>query len=99
MPKSVWIAVPAYTGQVHLGTMRSLMTDMLLLAARGDKVTIFDESGNAMIAHARDMIVAEFLAGQGTDLVFVDADVFWEEGAILRLVDHPVDVVAGIYPQ
>ena len=99
MAKNVWIAVPAYTGQVHLGTMRSLMTDMLLLAERGDRVTIFDESGNAMIAHARDMIVASFLAGEGTDLVFVDSDVFWEAGAILQLVDADVDFVAGIYPQ
>jgi hypothetical protein len=97
--KDVWIAVPAYTGQVHLGTMRSLMTDMLLLAERGDRVTIFDESGNAMIAHARDMIIASFLAGDGTDLVFVDADVFWEAGGILKLVDADADVVAGIYPQ
>jgi len=97
VPRNVWIAVPAYTGQVHLGTMRALMADMLGLAERGDKVTIFDESGNAMIAHARDMIVAQFLAGEGTDLVFVDADVFWEPGGILKLVDHPVDFVAGAY--
>jgi hypothetical protein len=97
MAKNVWIAVPAYTGQVHLGTMRSLMTDMLKLAERGDRVTIFDESGNAMIAHARDMIIASFLAGEGTDLVFVDADVFWEAGGILKLVDAEVDFVAGVY--
>lgn len=97
--KNIWIALPAYTGQVHLGTMRSLMTDTLLAAERGDKVTVFDESGNAMIAHARDMIVAAFLAGEGTDLVFVDTDVFWEAGGLLRLVDHPVDFVAGAYRQ
>jgi hypothetical protein len=31
--------------------------------------------------------------------VFIDSDVCWEAGALLRLVDHPVDMVAGIYPQ
>jgi hypothetical protein len=99
MQRNVWIAVPAYTGTIHMGTMRSIMTDMLLLAERGDRVTIFDESGNAMIGDCRGLIVAKFLEGDGTDLVFVDSDVAWEAGALLRLVDSPVDFVAGIYPQ
>lgn len=97
--KHVWIAIPAYTGQVHLGTMRSVISDMLKLAERGDRVTIFDESGNAMIADCRGLIVAKFLESDATDLVFVDSDVCWEAGALVKLVDSPVDFVAGIYPQ
>jgi len=95
----VWIAIPAYTGQIHLGTMRAIITDMLMLAERGDKVTIFDECGNAMIADGRGLIVSKFLDGDGTHLVFVDSDVSWEAGALVKLVDYPVDFVAGIYPQ
>lgn len=97
--KHIWIAIPAYTGTIHLGTMRSIITDMLKLAERGDRVTIFDESGNAMIGDCRGLIVSKFLDGDGTDLVFVDSDVIWQEGALLRLVDYPVDFVAGLYPQ
>lgn len=97
--KNVWIAIPAYTGQIHLGTMRSLMTDMLKLAERGDKVTVFDESGNALIADCRAMIVAQFLAGEGTHLVFLDSDVAWEAGKLLKLLDTGVDCCVGIYPQ
>jgi hypothetical protein len=99
MPKHVWIAIPAYTGQIHLGTMRSILTDLLALDARGDVVTVFDECGNALLADARAVMVAKFLASEATDLVFVDADVCWEAGALLKLVDAPVDFVAGIYPQ
>lgn len=97
--RHVWIAIPAYTGQIHLGTMRSILTDLLLLAERGDKVTIFDESGNAMIADCRGLIVAKFLESDATDLVFVDSDVTWESGALLRMVDQPMEFVSGIYPQ
>lgn len=79
--------------------MRSIFADMLKLAERGDKVTIFDESGNAMIGDCRGLIVSKFLEGDGTDLVFVDSDVTWEEGALVRLVDYPVGFVAGLYPQ
>jgi hypothetical protein len=99
MSRHVWIAIPAYTGMIHLGTMRSIISDMLKLAERGDRVTIFDECGNAMIGDGRALIVAKFLAEDGTDLVFVDADVTWEAGALLKLVDAPVDCVAAIYPQ
>ena len=79
--------------------MRSIISDMLLLAQRGDRVNIFDETGNAMIGDGRGLMVSKFLESDGTHLVFVDWDVVWEAGALVRLVDHPVDFVAGLYPQ
>lgn len=79
--------------------MRSIISDMLLLTDRGDKVTIFDESGNAMIGDCRGLIVAKFLESDATDLVFIDSDVAWEGGGLVKLVDHPVDFAAAIYPQ
>jgi len=97
--KHIWFAIPAYTGTIHLGTMRSIIADMLKLAERGDRVTIFDESGNAMIGDCRGLIVAQFLASDATDLVFIDSDMVWEAGTILKLVDHPHDFVACLYPQ
>jgi len=97
--RHVFIALPAYSGTIHLATMRSIITDMLLLTDRGDKVTIFDECGNAMIGDCRGVIVSRFLDSDGTDLVFVDHDVSWQPEALVSLVDHPVEFVAGLYPQ
>jgi len=97
--KNIMVAIPAYTGTIHLGTLRSLMTDLLSLQARGDAWTLHDECGNALIADARALIVAQFLASDCDTLVFIDSDVVWEAGALLKLVDYPVDMVAGIYPQ
>lgn len=97
--KKIMVAIPAYSGTIHLGTMRSLMTDLLALQARGDEWTVHDECGNALIADARALIVAQFLASDCDTLVFIDSDVSWEAGALLKLVDYPVDMVAGIYPQ
>jgi hypothetical protein len=97
--KHVMVAIPAYTGTIHLGTMRSLFTDLLALHARGDVWSLHDECGNALIADARALIVAQFLDSEADTLVFIDSDVCWEEGSLLKLIDHPVDMVAGIYPQ
>lgn len=91
------LAVPAYTGTVHLETMRSIVADMVTLMKRGDTITIDDDSNNTDIADARATMVAKFLEGDGDELVFIDNDVSWEAGALVRLLDHPVDLVAGIY--
>lgn len=98
MQRHIWLAVPAYTGTVHIATVRSLMTDVLAFRERGDAITLHDETGSALIGNARASVVAKFLASDATDLVFLDHDICWEAGALLKLVDAPVDCVAGIYP-
>lgn len=95
----VMVAIPAYTGTIHLGTMRSLVADLLALHARGDKWTVHDECGNGLIADARAIIVAQFLASDCDKLVFVDSDVCWQKGGLVELVDAPVEMAAGIYPK
>lgn len=92
------IAVPAYAGTVFMGTMRSIIADTVGLIARGDTVTLFDESGSAMIADARAQMLAEFMASTADHLIMIDHDVVWEPGTLQKLVDAPVDFRAGLYP-
>jgi len=98
MSKHIWIAIPAYTGQIHLSTMRALMTDWKTLRERGDRVDLYDEAGNPYIADARAQMVACFLRSKADTMIFIDSDVSWEAGALVKIVDAPEDVVAGIYP-
>ena len=97
--KHLYISIPCYTGRVDIGTMSCLIDEMFVLNGAGVRVTLADERGNSMIAHSRDMIVSKFLATEATDLFFLDDDVTWERGAMLKLLNYPVDMVAGIYPQ
>mgnify|MGYP003346895562 CR=1 FL=1 len=55
-------------------------------------------SGSAYIADCRGAIASNFLKTDSDCLVFVDSDVAWEKGALLKLIDHKVDLVGGIYP-
>lgn len=99
-PKHIVIAIPAYTGMVHCGTMRSVLYDTIALINAGEVVRVVDETGNADIARCRAMIVAKFLAQKdATHLVMVDSDVCWEPNGISRLVNSGVDFVCGAYPQ
>ncbi len=100
MRRHVVIGLPAYTGMLHLSTNRSLTHDILVLARRGDVVTLIDDVGGAYICDIRAYQLAQFRGIPGaTDLVFVDNDVCWQASALPRLLDYPVDVVAGVYPK
>jgi hypothetical protein len=79
--------------------MRSLMADCMALTRRGDRVTIDDECGSTDLPDARAAMVARFLKGSGTHLVNIDNDVVWPAGALLKLVDCPVECVGGVYPK
>lgn len=98
MSRHITVAVPAYAGTVHLLTLRSLLHDLVALVGRGDRFTLIDYCGSAVIQDSRAEICAEFLESDSTDLVLVDHDVSWQAGGLLRLLDHDVDVVAGSYP-
>lgn len=98
MSRHITIAVPAYAGTVHLLTLRSLLHDLVALTGRGDRFSLIDYCGSGIIADARAEICAQFLESDSTDLVMIDHDVAWKENGLLRLLDHPVDFVAGSYP-
>ncbi len=99
MTRKIFVALPAHTGQMHLPTMSCLFSDVMALADHGISVSLNSDCGNSDVANARNKALADFLSSDCTDMVFIDWDVTWEAGALRRLIDHPVDFVAGSYPQ
>jgi hypothetical protein len=59
--------------------------------------TLFNES---LVTRARNTCVA-FMMGNpvATHLMFVDADIEWEENAVLKLARLDKDVIGGTYPK
>lgn len=54
--------------------------------------------GNCHVDDARNAVVREFLLTDCTELLFLDADVSWEPEDIVRLCQHDLDIVGGVYP-
>lgn len=96
--KHVFIAVPAYTGEVEAETRNAITRSVELAKSRGWNITDTIRCGDSMIPRARNYLVQQFLDTDATDLVFIDADVAWDGDELCRLVEYPVDVVAGCYP-
>jgi hypothetical protein len=55
--------------------------------------------GSSLIQLTRNQFVSDFLASDCTDLVMIDDDLSWQDGTFLRLLNHPCDVVGGVYPK
>lgn len=54
-------------------------------------------TNEAIVTHARNVAIMEFMLSDCTDLIYVDNDVSWRRDAPLRLISHPVDIVGGAY--
>ncbi len=98
-PRDIFVAVPAHNHQITVPLYAATVQSVIELAAGGMSMSLFCWSGDSLLPHARNLILAEFLASDSEDMVFIDSDVAWEPGGLRRLVEHPVDFVAGVYPK
>lgn len=90
---AAFIAIPAYNAVSPL-TLFSLFEATRTLDAELAVLAYC-----CHVDDARNMLVRQFLDSQASDLVFIDADLGFEPGALRQLLSHDADIVAGSYPQ
>lgn len=93
MPQNVMIAVISYSRASRFELQDALTSLMLELLRRGVVVEKKTRAGDSMLPRARNAVVADFLAGDATDLLMVDDDNYCDAADLLRLLDAPADVV------
>lgn len=93
-------ATPCLSHQVHLDHFASFVGTHDLLVEKGIPHQATHIGGMAFIDHARNILCHRFLHEfpHATDLFFLDDDIGWPPEAVLRLLEHDVDIVAGAYP-
>lgn len=74
-----------------------LINETSVAAAMGDELRVRFIPSCSNIAIGRNQIVKEFMSSDCDKLVFLDADVTFEPGAMVRLAHYPVDFVGGAY--
>lgn len=93
----LFVAVPAYDRAVHVETVRSLLNEQALAQGAGLDFQVSFVPGCSLVTMARNQAVGNFLESDADRLVFVDADVSWQVGALVQLATHKVDFVGGAY--
>jgi len=94
--QKVFIATPAYGGQVTVDYMNAVV--QLVAQAREIGWQLHLTTGEPIITVARNNCVMEFLASDCTHMLFLDADVSFEVETIKGLLGLNQDVVLAPYP-
>ena len=92
-----FIATPAYRGEVVMQYAHCLVRDSILAIAAGHFINPPYAINDTLIHNARNHALKAFLESDLDNLVFIDADMGWEEGALVRLIEASGDVVCGLY--
>lgn len=96
--KKIYVAVPAYTGQITVETAHCLITELYVAFSKGIGMVVEFTPYNPMIHYVRNAMCRMFLESDCTDMVFLDSDVGFDPGTLCRLAEHPVDIVGAVYP-
>jgi len=95
----VHICVPCYGGMVTEAVMSSLLKFQLMARQVGLNYTIDTMINESLVTRARNNLAAKFLSNKNaTHLFFIDSDIKFEAGEIIKLVLRDKDIVGGAYP-
>lgn len=94
----IMLAMPTRSGQMSIETAKSLFNDVVAMERKGWSVTFLDEVGNTDLSKARLLMALIFHNSDYDRLVYIDDDVCWQPGGLVRLIDRDKDFVGAAYP-
>ena len=93
----IFVGIPTYDGKLPISTVRALLNEQAAAALVGDELEVRFLPGCSLIPMARNQLAQEFVDSDCDRLVFIDGDLAWEPGAVLKVAHHPVDFCGGAY--
>ncbi len=93
---SLMIATPCYRGEMTHPYYVSLHNTMQALAQAGIQGVHCLYAGESMVHVARNILLAQFMASPMSHIFFIDADISWNPGDVLRMLQHTDDPECGI---
>lgn len=93
----IFVAIPVYDGKLSIQTVTCLMAEQALAIGIGDELQVRFMTGNAGIVQGRNQLAYEFMETDFDRMVFLDSDVTFDPGALIKLAYMPVDFVGGAY--
>jgi hypothetical protein len=93
----ILVAVPVYDGKLAIEVVRCLINEQSVANGCGDELTFRFLPSCSHPAMGRNQLVQDFLESDAERLVFLDADVTFEPGSIVKIAHYPEDLVGGAY--
>lgn len=96
--KGLFVALPSYEGKIYVDTVDSVIREVFACHAKGIQFMHQFRQQNMMSAMVRNWMVGRFLESNLSHIAFVDWDVHFPTGTLVRLMERDVDIVAASYP-
>jgi glycosyltransferase involved in cell wall biosynthesis len=91
----IFIAIPTFDGKLQHQVVGSLLVEQSIAHRLGDEFVTCLLPHCSNLPVGRDQLVSEFLASGCERMFFLDSDITWEPGALIKLAHRPEDFVAG----
>lgn len=96
---NVFIATPMYGGMCHGDYTLSLIKLLNILKENDIKTHFQCLYNESIITRARNTLAHEFLTGDYTHLLFLDADVVINPSDVIKMLEADKDIIGGCYPK
>jgi hypothetical protein len=93
----IFVAMPVYDGKLPLQTAISLLQEQLLCGQNGHELVCCFLPSCSVPAAGRNQLVQSFMESDCDRLVFLDSDISFPQGALLKIAGLPVEFVGGCY--
>lgn len=93
----IFVAIPVYDGKLQVQTVKCLIDEAIIANEFGDELRVNFLPSCSVPAQGRNQLVQMFLESDCDKLFFLDADLTFEPGAIVKLCHMPADFVGGCY--
>lgn len=91
------VCIPVYDGKLQIQTVAALIGETTIATMLGHTLTVRFLPSCCNLAKGRNQLVKEFLASDDERLVFLDGDVTFEPGSLVKLAETKAEFVAGCY--
>jgi hypothetical protein len=95
--KKVMFLIPAGNAQMQAPTVMAVFSTLVTLIKSGWEIEMDIRVGDADLARARNYLMGCFLASDCSHALLIDADISWDSGAVLRMLDFDMPFVAAVY--
>lgn len=93
----ILVAIPVYDGKLPVETARCLLNEKAVAHGFGDDIIVEFLPGCSHPAMGRNQLADAFLKSDCERIVFLDSDVSFAPGSILKIAHMPHDFVGGAY--
>jgi hypothetical protein len=93
----IFVAVPLYDGKLDYRLVNCLLAESIFAERCGDELRVNYIGGSAGIAHARNQLVTMFLESDCDRMVFLDSDITFKIGSLVKIAKQKEEIVVGAY--